>query len=149
MTLAALELPTHTLKVGNTDLTVRGLAFGDVALLIQNNRDELDRLIGMFTSEEKLDADAGDMVFQFVSQMPALAAKVIAYAADEPGLAGKAARLPLPTQLDAVMAIGRLTFEESGGVKKFAEQVVQLLGAMTEATSLLGSPSLHSGAKPQ
>jgi hypothetical protein len=130
MTLAALELPTETIKVGNRgDFTVRGLSFADVAALVNKHRDELDTVIGVFTSGEGT-PDA--MLVTLLAEMPDLAAKVIAFASDEPGQHEKVKRLPVTVQLDALMAVGRLTFEEAGGVKKFAEQVLVLLGASNQ-----------------
>lgn len=142
MTLAALELPTAEIKVRNTQLVVRGLAFVDVAALIQQHRNELDRLVGLFTAKVGEKPGTQDLIKVLLAEMPALAAAIIAHGCDEPQQASKAARLPIAVQTEAILAIGRLTFEEAGGVKKFAEQLVALFGASTETIrGLLSSNS--------
>ena len=147
MTLAALELPTETIQVGNRgSFTVRGLSFVDVAALIQNHKNELDTIVGLFVSGK----GSPDALFRtLLTEMPAVAAKIVACAADEPNEAGKILKLPVTVQLDALMAVGRLTFEEAGGVKKFAEQVVVLLGASNQVVQdlLLSNSTQPSGKK--
>lgn len=142
MTLAALELPTCTIKVGKGDFTVRGLSFEDVAALIHEHRADVDRVVELFKSSKDSD---GALAATLVRELPVLTAKAIARAADEPAMHEKVRRLPVPTQLEAIQAIGRLTFEETGGVKKFAEQLVGLLGATNDTIhALLSSNSTRS-----
>lgn len=145
MTLADIEVPTEAIHVGKSSFTVRGISFYDLSLLINDNRADLDRLVDLFAGL-KANVEMDQFGVQLIREMPALVARVIACAADEPEAAGKILKFPLPVQLAAVMAVGRLTFEEAGGVKKFAEQLASLLESVNQAVpDLLGSQSLSVG----
>lgn len=122
MALSDFFLDTQEIIFGKNKLQIRGLSFIDIALLIAKHKDAIEQLIGVF---KKGDAET-NIVSTLLTELPELASHVIACACDEPECADKARKLPLPVQLDALMAVGRLTFEEAGGVKKFAEQLADL-----------------------
>lgn len=127
MALSDFELPTEEIRVGKTTIIVRGLGFADVALLITRNKESLEKAVTMFGAQAAPAAVAAVVI----AELPDLVAQVIACACDEPGAVKQAQRLPAPVQLEAVLAIGRLTFEETGSVKKFAEQVADIVKSAT------------------
>lgn len=147
MTLAEIEVPTEEIRVGKGSFKVRGISFLDLSILISDNRADLDRVVDLFAGL-KNDVAPDEFLLKLVREMPTIVAKVIAHAADEPASHAKVLKLPVPAQLEAARAVARLTFEEAGGVKKFVEQLVSLLGDVNNAIpDLLASPSSTGAAK--
>lgn len=140
MALSDLEIQTREFTVRGTSITLRGLCFSDLAYLIHEHRDDLDRVINRAKDQAETSTGDQQMVMELLQEVPDLAAKVIACAADEPGMAPKARALPFPVQLDMLMALGELTFEEAGGVKKFLADVVKLLQSTRTTLSDLNQP---------
>lgn len=133
MALSDLVIPTKEIRIGKTSISVRGLGFDDVAILISNNRKSLEQAIEMFGGSSDAQAAMASVATKLLIELPDLVAQVIACACDEPGEAKKVRRLSAPIQLEAILAIGQLTFEETGGVKKFAEQVADIFRSVTAA----------------
>lgn len=121
---------TEDVLVGGQSLTVRGISFDDVSLLISRHREALETAI---SSVAQAGGDTGAILAPLIQQLPELAAQVIACATDAPELAEKARKLPVTAQLDVLLAVGRLTFEEAGGVKKFAEQLADLFRGIKQS----------------
>jgi hypothetical protein len=113
---------------------IRGLNSTDFRLLIETNLESFDALATMLDSIIRASKDNNlDMnvfkssVVDVAQAIPTLLPQIIAQAAD--GDASPyvdrltaASRMPMPLQLDLITKIGRLTFEEVGGVKKFLEE---------------------------
>lgn len=135
MALSDLVLPTHDVVVGSGKFSVRGVAASDLAWLMQHHDKELEYLIDAAKRLDDQALDDKDAVTGFlraiVKNLPELAAAIIACASDDrtEGAVSKAKQLPLPVQLDALLAVGRLTFEAYGGVKKFADDLKHLVGS--------------------
>lgn len=128
MGLRDITLPTETISVGGASFSVRGLSFEDVTSLIGRHQSAIENLIDRYNAKGT-DAE----VLQFlVRETPSLTAQVIALASDEPDQEAAARKLPMPIQIDALTAIAKLTFEEAGGVKKFAEQLAGLFGGLRQ-----------------
>lgn len=141
MSLKDLVVPTETVEVYGQPVVLRGLTPADITRLLSSHRADLDALVEEFNGKSgALDANAETMVMEFLQKMPALAAKVIAHAAGEPDEYEKVAALPFPVQIDMLMAVGRLTFEGPGSVKKFLDNVLSLmLATRTTLSDLNGS----------
>lgn len=117
-----------TFKGGS--FSVRGLSLDDVTALITKHLPDLDKLADLLAgkaTQETAAMETMSLALKLVVEAPALVAQAIALAADEPDFAENARKLPLPVQIDAVKKIGRLTFEESGGAKKFFESLSGLV----------------------
>lgn len=133
------------LQKGNS-ISVRGLALEDITFLVSVHKDDMDALIEAFRTKalagtatkagsaidpaliDKVVRDSSDdMVSTFLQQFPLLAANVIATACDEPGAWAKARVLPLPTQVEVIFAVARLTFEDAEGFRKFVGNVTAVL----------------------
>lgn len=128
MGLRDITLPTETISVGRASFSVRGLSFEDMTALIARHQSALELLIERYNTKGS-DAE----VLQFlVRETPTLTAQIIALASDEPDQEEAVRKLPMPKQIDALTAIAKLTFEEVGGVKKFAEQLAGLFGGLRQ-----------------
>lgn len=130
MPLATYVAPREKVKLGkDNDFTVRGLSTADVSKLLQNHRQDLEVLFSVFEKSKELSTESIESVALYLMQdMPTLTAELIVIASDEPE-AGieQVMMLPLPSQLDALGKIMKLTFEEAGGLKNFVAMLMTLL----------------------
>jgi hypothetical protein len=111
-------------------LTVRGLALDDVAILMRENLSDLDSLLKMYAQdvdERAAVAATAQYAVALIRETPALVARMIALACDEPSSEHNARKLPIPVQVDLIKKIVELTFSEAGGAKKFFESLTGLL----------------------
>lgn len=141
MALSDLKLPTYELKIGSQSVVLYGLTLENVTFLIQRHREELDSLVeaGKSLGAEAFadNAAINGFLAATVKEMPKLVGSIIACASGDTsaGAVEIARRLPLPRQTEALEAIARLTFEESGGVKKFVDDLKRLVGSLKETPS--------------
>lgn len=134
--LADIQIETRKIVFRGGEFAVRGVTFATVARLVSvGQRAELERAIDQLGDlkdagqEQLIGALAG-----IVTQLPKLAAMVIAEAADEPGEWEKVTKLPMPVQLEALLEVGKLTFDGADSVKNFVRGLFEL---MTAANSML------------
>ena len=150
MGLKDIQIPTEEVTIRGQAITLRGLGFSDVAYLIHIHSETLNTFVAKAQTELEAEggesaADVGSLLSDALATAPELAADVIALAADEPDAADTVRKLAAPTQLDMLMKIGRLTFEEAGGVKKFAENVIVLMTGARKTLSDFNS----TGSSPE
>lgn len=137
MALADIPIPTKSHTCRGVTFDVRGLSFADLTRLLIDHKDDAVLAFELF---EQAGGDAADatalmrLAGTFVQAMPDLVAKTIALAADEPDAAPIARRLPAPVQLDALLDIGKLTFEEPEHLKKFLANLTELFQGMSQLT---------------
>lgn len=134
MALSDFEPDTITIPVGKkTTFDVRGLSFLDLSALMRTHFNDLENLFELYEKEAGQDINNMSMAryaTALIKDAPGLVAHLIALAADEPQMVNNAHRLPLLTQVDALRAIGKLTFEEVGGVKKLIGMIADLAGEL-------------------
>ena len=123
-------------------LMVRGLSLDDIAALLHQHIDDLDKLVGLYNQAVN-GAEAAVVVsamsVTLVRDAPFIAAKIIALACDEPGAEMRARQLPLSAQVRAITAILRLTFEDIGGPKKAVESLMNFIGGLGVGPAVTGS----------
>lgn len=138
MSLANFKPESRVVKGKNYELTVRGLCLEDLSGLLRTHMADLEHVFDLY---EKQGADSlstvalGKFVLALVKDAPGLVAHAIALACDEPQFVENAAKLPFMAQVNALKDIGALTFEEVGGVKKFVENLSQLVDGLRPAES--------------
>lgn len=138
MSLAQYQPPSRDVPLGDTTLHLEGLSLEHVAILVREHLPDLEALFEVFTNAGVKDAeDFKKVAFALVTQAPGFAANLIALSAGEPDAAENAMRIPAPTQVDLILAIGDLTFVEVGGVKKALGTIAGLLSAMNLKTEKL------------
>jgi hypothetical protein len=107
---------------------VEGLSLEDVSVLVREHLPDLEGLFDIFQKANvSASTDLVPVVQSLVSQAPGFAANLIAIASREPDAAANAAKIPFPKQVEIILAIGDLTFKETGGIKKSWELVAALL----------------------
>lgn len=148
MALADIELPSREIKVGKGSFTLYGLSLAAVAKLVNNHLNELESVFDLFTSVasdgvEGLNEDTvRALIAQVVSELPNLTANVILLAANETDekAVEVAVMLPAPIQIDALLTVYALTFEDVGGLKKLWEVVAPILTKGTTIKAMTEKP---------
>ena len=127
--------PEHrvfSLKGGS--FTVKGISLTEFTTLIRHHMPDLEAIFDLGSQvlagkTELTEDDVTQLAIAFAEQAPALAANVIALASGEEGekAVSGARALPFPVQVDVIVAIVGLTFDEVGGVKKALGSIAGLL----------------------
>lgn len=134
MGLSSLTFPSVTIKTSGGEFSVRGLNSADISKLLEVHREEIE---SAFTGLVDKKTDGGSLEsigLDIVRSAPTVMASVIALAADDYTEEGRAnaKRLSAPAQLEALNAIGRLTFDTEGGVKKVLALVLDMMQGTRE-----------------
>lgn len=144
MALSNYTAPRTVIELGNDNsLSVRGLNLEDISYLVQVHQGDVDNLVSAFRGAvgdaktadgvaAAVQADGDKMVFSLIQQFPLLAANLIATAADEPEAWDAATKLPVPKQIEALIAIAKNTFEDVDGFKKFVGNVSAVLQSVAK-----------------
>ena len=131
MSLADFQPERITVKSKNFSMAVRGLSLIDCSALLRTHMSDLESLFEMYEQEAQGLSFGNVAVARYatrlISDAPGLVAHIIALACDEPEQLDNARRLPMIVQINALKAIGTLTFEEVGGVKKLIEELSGLV----------------------
>jgi hypothetical protein len=133
MSLSDYQPASTTIEIGKTTLTVRGLSIQDVSSLMSVHLVDLESLVDMYENSNGEGISAiglGKFVLNIVKDAPALTAHIIALAADEPNMVDKAAKIKFFDQIKLVKEIGRLSFDDVAGLKKFVAELTDLRTAM-------------------
>lgn len=138
MSLKAYKPETEAVKLGKSGaFNVRGMSTRDISKLLREHMEDIELMFGIY---ENMSAAGSDSAFvdrvigHLITEMPLLATKIIVIASDEGEFDEEALanveKLPLPIQMDALLKVMKLTFEEVGGVKKFMQTVMTMLAGM-------------------
>ena len=116
------------------EFEVRGVSLPDISAAIIEHREAVDRVADILRSQAELNvSDFGSVVeilIDVIRESPYLAAFLICSCADEPDAYSDAFHLPLTVQVDALRAIGELTFSDAEALKKLIADVKRLLAGM-------------------
>lgn len=147
MSLSDYQPERVEIKLKKGAFEVKALSLSDLASLIKTHIADLDSVFDIFAGQGKegeLTPDiAKNVATTLATDLPDLAAALIGHASVEEGedlgkaIAG-AKRLPAPLQMEALVTIGRLTFEEAGGVKKSLGVLTDLLGSLKKGKTETG-----------
>jgi len=135
---------TKTIHFTGGSISIRGLSYPDIAQLVAAHRDTATELYERFTGIRKQDAitaeDAGSIALDVVTKMPAIAAHVVALAADVPDEFENVLRLPIDVLTAALETTALLTFSMEGGAKNFLETVTRIATGANRITDDIKSP---------
>lgn len=129
MALADYQPRRHQLVVDGQPLcTLRGLTTPDIAVLVEAHHPDLLALMDLINVGRALeDGELMTITVSLLQHAPGVAANIIAIASDEPTSGPVAEKLPFPVQLEALQAIGDMTFTEAASVKKTLGVIAALL----------------------
>lgn len=136
MSLSSIVIKREHIKVGNESFEVRGLSLFDLQVLMTVHMDDILQCVQMYDEFDSQHEDAFEDVgvlslflAEISKELPELCCAIIAYAADEQDQVDKVKQFPMGLMVSSMITIGKLTFEEIGGVKKLVEQAIQALSA--------------------
>lgn len=136
MGLSNLRVPSDEVKVpGSGAFSVRGLNLQDIQYLVARHSGQMGQMFELFKSEDNLIGNAAMVSTIFIDKAPAMAADVIALAADSPSDYEKVIKLPFPVQVDALSKIAHLTFTSEDSLKKFIATVRSAMQVMLKPMS--------------
>lgn len=142
MSLKDFVIQTKTIKMRAGELTLNGLTFNELTALLLNDEEGVHQAYTLYEKYSRQDGSI-DMAnlkafgMDLVKKFPDFVARLIALSCGELDQWPKAARLPAPAQLEALIAVAQLTFEEPSAVKKFIEQLIEAMEATTMAMEAL------------
>lgn len=113
---------------------VRGVTLPDVAAMISQHREAVDRIATIMRVQDQLGLDdlvaVTEMMIDVIKESPYLVADIICSCADEPDAYASAFRLPLTIQVEALRTIGELTFADAVALKKLVADARILMAGM-------------------
>jgi hypothetical protein len=114
--------------------SVRAISLMDVATIIDSHQWAVEQCAariraGLEVNGQVTEAMLAELTMDLIRESPTLAGNIIALAADEsdPASMRAAATLPVTVQLEALLAIGELTFKDLAAVKKLVAGVKMLI----------------------
>lgn len=133
--MAKFTLKKALIKVTDDEgFEVRGLSLNDISQLISLNKSIMEELFLRYAggnleelSSEDIAGRSAEAAMGVLEQAPGMIAHLIALGAEDPEGFDDYVTLPVGVQLEAASEIGRLTFEMSGGSKKFLGLVQALM----------------------
>lgn len=140
MGLRDIVLPTFSLEVGGTDITVHGVSVADLSLLLQDYGPKVSAVFVHVTDAAKADpnADIKKIAMGAFKEFPDLVAGLIALAAGEydDETIAIARRLPIPAQVELLEQIFLLTFASEGEVEKLVETLTRVATSLADSRIL-------------
>ena len=156
--LSEVQIPRREISVAGSESTidVRGLTPGDIDTVYTVFEEPIERLYADLTNPDREETPSiSEVVRMVLHEIPDMAAVVIAKANDDEGNGVEIAmKLPLVTQVNALMAIVQMTIESKAAVKKILadlgllDKMSGLVQALSKSTELTESPSKGSASKP-
>lgn len=135
MALSDLDIPSREIIVGKGSFVVFGLSLAAVSKLVQSHLADLEILFDMLSqvtagNTEGITEDTiKSVISELTTELPHLAANIILLAANETDqkAVDNVLMLPAPIQIDALLAVYSLTFEDIGGIKKLWQMIAPML----------------------
>lgn len=119
---------------GKPLFTVEGLSLETLAVLVKTHLPDLESVFDIVLKGEHEEETYQDQLSRIATGLalsaPGLVSNIIAVSSGEElteDLVRVAGRLPFPVQVQAMIDIGSLTFDEAGGIKKSIESLMILL----------------------
>jgi hypothetical protein len=139
MSFAHYKAPKRVFPMSDKEgqsVTLTGLSLVAIASLLEEHIDDLESLWSLAFSGRSISVNDYDTLAPILmTHAPGLVANIIALAAGLPEEAPLVEKMSAPRQIEMLIAIGDLTFEEVGGVKKCMEMVSGLMKNMMGQTA--------------
>lgn len=140
MALSDYKAETRVIEFKGGSFVVKGLSLVEATKLIRHHLPDLEALFKLTASvlegkHELTSDDLDQLAITVTEQAPGLVANLIAAAevggkGDEEAISA-ASNLSFPLQVQAVIDVMQLTFDEVGGIKKAFGRFAALLGSKT------------------
>lgn len=136
MALSNYKAATRSFPLGDEPLVIKGLSLVDMTTLIRHHLPDLEALVDLASQtlsgrKELNESDMNVLAISLAEHAPGFVGNLIATAEvggkKDQASAEAAMTLPFPLQIELLVAIADLTFNEVGGIKKAFERVAALL----------------------
>jgi hypothetical protein len=167
--IKAFYLPQRKVPVGKDEsgveqaFYVRGINLEDLAGIVEDHGTALVSIYDRFTrkpepvgydpvtgeeiyAEDTAASGVGDIMTFALRQSPALAADIISRASRGVVSRQVAHELPATVQMDALVALGELTFRSDDDLKKFLAAATKMLTGFAKAVAKAQTIQIPSGA---
>lgn len=132
MALADFVVKKTTIKFDGGEFAVRGISFNDLTTVLIEEQADVEEAVALYQAGNADDPNHQQaFMSEMLGKLPRLVAKVVTMCAGEPDEWPRFLELPIPTQIEAMVAVVDLTFVEPDALKKFTAHVGHLLGKMT------------------
>lgn len=143
MALRDVVIETSEVVYGGGNFSVHGITLDMIVkLMTLGHRAEMEAAVETIrkaVGEDLENAGKSEAIIgalaTTMAEVPVLVSKVIAGAADDLDQWEKVQHMPMSVQLDALMKIGKLTFDGEDSVKKFVTDLIQLMMAMRKSAT--------------
>ena len=113
------------------EFELRGVSLPDISAAIMEHREAVDRVAEILRRTRADDLTTTvEVLIDVIRESPYLSAFLICSCADEPDAYSAAFHLPLTVQIEALRAIGELTFSDAEALKKLIADVKGLLAGI-------------------
>lgn len=130
------EAPTKQIPLPRGEsMTVRGLGFEDISLLIADHVEEITEIVELWQSSKTdifSQANLQTFVLTLVRHSPTLVAEVISRGADATDEIETVRKLPFAIQIAAMSEIGNMTMEDLGGLGNLAAVAATVVKGLTD-----------------
>jgi hypothetical protein len=143
MSLKKYRPRVETILAGEETVALRGLNVNDVSILLDAHRPMIEQMVGLMNDMEQgtsLESRVDRLIVESIQRAPDLVAGIICLAADEPDAADQAKSLPFAVQVEALVHVFTLTFQETGGLGNFLAVLRRVLDGAKALKPLQASP---------
>lgn len=148
MPIADFQQKRTTVEFDGGEMSVRALSITDIATIVEIHEDAVDAIQAKIARHEGAEFSAelaAGIVLEIIRESPGMVARLIAMAADEHDQVGTVLKMPFTVQMEALKAIGILTFNDLAGAKKFYADVMDLIrGLRPEDTTANIAPAAEA-----
>lgn len=140
------DLVIHTEEVPVSEgvtITIRGLSFLDLSIVLQDHATVLDKLYREHVVERQEMPPTDQLAKALMTEAPDVVAHIIARANDEPESWEKVQKIPGIVQINCLVSLARLTFHSEAEVEKLMETVISGAGVLSNLLGVVKGPSLQ------
>lgn len=142
--IADLIIPTEEVLVSeDITITLRGLSFLDLSVIIQDHAKILDKLYHDHIVKRQEMPPTDQLAKALMTEAPDVVAHIIAHANDEPESWEKVQKIAGIVQINCLVSVARLTFHSEAEVKKLMETVIQGAEVLSNLLGVVRNPSLQ------
>lgn len=148
MGLRNITIPEATVIFGDGDITVRGVSFSDLMVLVDTYGPQAALVFQKVQGGGSLQtSDVKLLIASLAKEFPAMVTAVIALAADayKPEEILIVGKLPFNIQIELVEAVFSLTFTGESDIKKLMESLTKMMVEVSGALTGISVPPSLSG----
>lgn len=144
MPLKNISIPYRAVKVGDGEISVRGISLSDLMTIVNVYGPQASMAFSRIQRGDSLESsDVRVLIGTLAQEFPDMFAAAIALAADEydAETIDMLKKVPFHKQIEVIEAIFSLTFTSEGEIKKLLESLSEMLAEVSGALMTVRLPS--------